>query len=290
MLLHLLPLITSVAQFCGDSAGATRYSSLAGEIKSGINEGLWDGEDHYVTQRNPDWTIRDMVDYDGNYAAVAFGAATNLQRISTLYHRLDGGPDTHPANRGTWVSEKYYGPKDCYGGNTGDSATAMGRIWWLDLDSRYVTGDMTNFYKYFKPVQNDLLQHTWLTERYNAEGQLTRAPYYHEYPEITAMILREMIYGINVKIDHVRIKPFGMHSYHYRLGAMDVFYSQNLISLCIPGQAVRTYEICGLVPHAEYTISDGQKTVTDSDGSAVFKAPAGQTISLRLNSIPQRKD
>lgn len=281
MMLHLLPLMASVARFCGDPASAARYDQLDGAIKQGINAGLWNGHDHYVTQRNPDWTIRDMVDYDGNYAAIAFGATTNPQRIAAMYHRLDGGPHTHPGDRGTWVSEKYYGPKDCFGGNTGDSATAMARIWWLDLDSRYVTGDLTNFYRYFEPIRNDLLQHTWLTERYNAEGKSIRAPYYHEYPEITAMILREMIYGINIKINRVRIKPFGLDHYHYQLGNLDVSYSKNQVSLHIPGHNERTYEIYGLPRRTTFFISTGRKTTTNSNGTAVFKAPVGQTITLR---------
>jgi Bacterial alpha-L-rhamnosidase 6 hairpin glycosidase domain len=286
MLLHLLPLMSSVAQFCGDAESASRYDHLAGAIKQGINAGLWNGHDHYVTQRNSDWSIRDMVDYDGNYAAIAFGAATNSERIAAMYHRLDGGSHTHPGNRGTWVSEKYYGAKDCYGGNTGDSATAMARIWWLDMDSRYITGDLTNFDKYFEPIQNDLLQHTWLTERYNAEGKLIRAPYYHEYPEITAMILREMIYGIDIKIDCVRIKPFGLTHYHYQIGNMDVSYSPNEVTLHIPGHNNRTYEIYGLLPNKNYFLSTGQKTLTDSAGTTVFEAPVGQTITLRSTSTP----
>jgi hypothetical protein len=283
MLLHLLPIMASAAKFCGDAASESRYSNLANEIKRGINDGLWNGSDHYITQRSSDWVRRDMVDYDGNYAAIAFGAVTNRQQISAMYHRLDGGPLTHPGNRGTWVSEKYYGPADCYGGNTGDSATAMGRIWWLDLESRYVTGDLAGFNKYFAPVQNDLLRHTWLTERYDSKGQLIRAPYYHEYPEVVSIIQREMIYGIDVKINRIRIKPFGLQQYHYKIGTLDVFYSQNEVSLHIPGHGIRTYEICGLLPRATYILSGGQKTTTQSDGCAVFRAPVGQTISLHLD-------
>jgi hypothetical protein len=283
MLLHLLPLMASVAQFCGDETSTARYSNLADAIKQGLNAGLWDSKDHYVTQRNPDWFSRDMVDYDGNFAAIAFGATTNQEQIAVMYRRFDGGAHTHPGNRGTWTSEKYYGPQDCFGENTGDSATAMARIWWLDLSSRYVTGDVTNFYRYFEPVQGDLLQHTWLTERYNAEGKLIRAPYYHEYPEITAMVLREMIYGIDVKIDHVRIRPFGLSSYHYRMGDIDVSYSQQFVNLHIPGHNARTYEIFGLFPATVYNVSTGQKIITDKDGTARFQAPVGVIIHLTLS-------
>ena len=292
MLLRLLPEMSAVADFCGDSADADRYSRLATEIKEGLNAALWNGRDHYVTQRNSDWSIRDMVDYDGNFAAVAFGAA-DKQQAAAIFQRLDSGPHTHPADRGTWTSEKYYGPQDCFGGNTGDSATAMARIWWLDLASRYATGDVTSFYRYFRPVQDDLLQHTWLTERYDARGHSIRAPYYHEYPEITAMVLREMVYGIDIKINRVQIKPFGVHSFHYEMGDIDVSYSPDLVSLYIPGQSQRTYRICGLVPDAHYSLSlhsrpADERIVADHNGTALFRAPAGVRITLKYAQKPNK--
>lgn len=280
MLLHLLPEMSAVAEFCEDNADASRYSRLAAAIKDGLNAGLWDGRDHYITQRNADWSTRDMVDYDGNYAAVAFGAADKEQSAAIL-RRLDGGPHTHPGDRGTWTSEKYYGPQDCFGGNTGDSATAMARIWWLDLAARRATDDVTNFYRYFRPIQDDLLRHTWLTERYNAQGKSIRAPYYHEYPEITAMVLREMVYGIDIKINRIQIKPFGIHSFHYQMGDMDIAYNQNQVSLHVPGQSMRIYEICGLFPDTRYEISRGNVIVTDHNGTATFRAPTGVTLTLR---------
>lgn len=280
MLLHLLPEMSAVAEFCGDATTAARYSNLAGAIKEGLNSGLWDGHDHYITQRNPDWSTRDMVDYDGNYAAVAFGAA-DKEQAAAIMRRLDAGPHTHPGNRGTWTSEKYYGPQDCFGGNTGDSATAMARIWWLDLAARRATGDVTNFYKFFRPIQDDLLDHTWLTERYNDQGQSIRARYYHEYPEITAMVLREMVYGIDIKINRIQINPFGIRSFHYQMGDFDVSYDQNRVSLYIPGHHERTYEICGLFPDTRYVLSSGEVVMTDHDGTATFTAHAGVMVTLQ---------
>lgn len=292
MLLHLLPEMAAVAEFCGNGADAERYSRMARAIKEGMNEALWDGRDHYVTQRNSDWSIRDMVDYDGNYAAVAFGAA-DKEQAAAIFERLDSGPHTHPGNRGTWTSEKYYGPEDCFGGNTGDSATAMARIWWLDLAARYATGDVTNFYKYFRPVQDDLLEHTWLTERYNARGESIRAPFYHEYPEITAMVLREMVYGIDVKINRIQIKPFGVRSYHYDIGDLNVSYSPDLVNLHIPGHNQRTYRICGLIPDAQYSLSinpapHSRSIMTDPYGTASFEALAGAWITLKHSAYPNK--
>ena len=149
MLLHLLSLMSAVAQFCGDADGAARYPHMAAEIKQGLNDSLWNGQDHYMTQRNPDGSSRDMVDYDGNYAAIAFGATTNQQQIAAMYRRLDFGAHTHPGNRGTWVSEIYYGSKGLFSVATPAILRPLWRrIWWLDLDSRYVTGDETNFYRF----------------------------------------------------------------------------------------------------------------------------------------------
>ncbi|HEX3626893.1 MAG TPA: hypothetical protein VH280_15900 [Verrucomicrobiae bacterium] len=284
MLLHLLPEMSAVAEFCGDNSSAERYSRLARAIKEGLNAGLWDGHDHYITQRNADWSPRDMVDYDGNYAAVAFGAA-DQEQAAVILRRLDSGPHTHPENRGTWTSEKYYGPQDCFGGNTGDSATAMARIWWLDLAARRATGDVTNFYKYFQPIQDDLLRNTWLTERYNAEGKSIRAPYYHEYPEITAMILRELVYGIDIKINRIQIKPFGIRSFDYQMGDTEISYNQNRVSLHIPGHSERIYEICELSPDTRYSLSTGASVMTDHNGTAVFTAPADVTLILKNDSL-----
>jgi len=139
----LLELLAPVSEFCGDVAGAHRYRDLYHAISEGIRAKLWNGKDHFFTQRNINGTIRDFVDYDGNFGALAFGVVTDATWRAAMFSRLDNGPHTHPGGRGTWVSEKYYGPPDCYHGNTGDSATAMGRIWWLDMKARHRYGLVT---------------------------------------------------------------------------------------------------------------------------------------------------
>lgn len=81
--------------------------------------------DHFVTQRNPDGTVRDFVDFDANTIAIAFGAATPDQAAKIL-NRIDHDYCAHA--KATYVSERYYDSNNCYQHNTGDSNTTMGRI------------------------------------------------------------------------------------------------------------------------------------------------------------------
>jgi hypothetical protein len=82
-----------------------------------MNTHLW-SDDHYVTQMNPDGSIRDFIDYDSNLIATAAGVPSASQ-AALLLRRVDGGRCTH--GRATFVSEKYYGPHDTTNGNIGDS-------------------------------------------------------------------------------------------------------------------------------------------------------------------------
>ncbi len=281
MLLRLLPLMSDIAMLCNDEDGAEKYLEYSENIKSGINEHLWDGNDHYFTQKNSDGTIRDMVDYDGNYAAIAFGAVTDETIINSIFQRVDGGKNTHPNGYGTWPSEKPYEEADCYGGNTGDSDVAFARIWWLDMFARYVFGDLDNFNLYFNKMRKDLIDNTWMRERYNSKGSQSRAHYYHEYPEIITMVLREMVYGINIKPGKVTIKPFGRDKYFYKLGNIEVSYDRTCVELTVPGSTVLDYTIYGLLPDTEYSSSVAGTVITDNHGKTTFKAPAGIKISIK---------
>ena len=156
----------------------------------------------------------------------------------------------------------------------------MARIWWVDMFARYVTGDLANFNTYYNNIRNDLFNRTWMTERYDSGGNLVRASYYHEYPEIVSMILREMIYGIDIKIDTVTIKPFGMESYDFNVGGLAVSYAKSSVSMTIPGSGTRTYKVYGLDPNTIYTISTGGSVTTDSNGVAAFNAAAGSQITI----------
>src|SRR3569623_325116 len=87
-----------------------------------------------MTQRNRDGSIRDFIDYDANLLAIAFGIPSR-DRAEKIIARIHKGPCTHAsisAPRPTYVSERFYDAKNCYNGNTGDSAVTMGRIGWAE--------------------------------------------------------------------------------------------------------------------------------------------------------------
>ena len=108
-----------------------------------MNERLWasdgvgrGGNDHYVTQLNPDNTTRDFVDYDSNLIAVAH-AVPDASRAARVLARVDRGRCSAAQGGGPqFVSEVYYGKQDTTHGNTGDSWCAMGRIAWFDSHAR----------------------------------------------------------------------------------------------------------------------------------------------------------
>lgn len=58
--------------------GATLLRDMATAMATAVNDRLWasagvgrGGDDHYITQLNPDNTTRDFVDYDSNLIAIA---------------------------------------------------------------------------------------------------------------------------------------------------------------------------------------------------------------------------
>jgi hypothetical protein len=266
-------------QFLGDAALAARRRALADDIAEGMNERLWAG-DHYITQLNPDGTTRDFVDYDANLLAVAFGVAPP-DRAAKILARVDAGECTH--GRPTWVSERYYGPADTYGGNTGDSATTMGRIAWADAQARARVGDLATYeQKILGPVRSDLLARTWLTERYDCAGNPIRTPYYHEYPELVVMLLRELTCGIRLGLGSATIDPFGPRAFSYHVGDVDVDYSAEQLALRLPGGGDRRYDVHGLTPGARYIVRDkGRVTLARADDAGVLRFDAGSEVTVK---------
>ena len=291
-MVKLLRDVGDAERFVGDTSHAAARQTMADDIVAGMNAHLWSG-DHYITQLNPDGTTRDFVDYDSNLLAVAFGIAP-ADRAKAILARVDSGPCTHAAPaagrpRPTWVSEKYYGPADTYGGNTGDSAVTMGRIGWADGQARRAVGDATTFKNLIlDPIQQQVDAATWLPERYDCSGNVAHSPYYHEYPQMAVMLMREVRYGINLGLGTVTIDPFGASEYRYHLGDVNVDYSQRRVTLALPGNGLRAYTVTGLVPSARYMIlSTGkpQTVRTDAKGVLTFSAPTGPQSTVRIQLI-----
>ena len=285
----LLRRIADAEALLGDDALAADRRGLAGDIAEGINGHLW-SDDHYVTQLNPDGTTRDLVDYDANLLAVAFGVAPP-ERAQQVLARVDAGPCTH--GRATWVSEQYYGPEDTYNGNTGDSATAMGRIGWADAHARRRVGDRATYRDaILDPLRADLLERTWLTERYDCSGTAIRAPYYHEYPELVAMLLREVSYGIELGLGTVTIDPFERRAYSHHVGDVDVDYSAKALEISLPGSGERAFDVHGLTANARYVVvatgsgpAQPRQVRADGAGTLRFSAPVGTDTTIQVRRL-----
>lgn len=296
-MVQLLRDVAGAERFLGDTADATAHETMASDIVTGMNTHLWAG-DHYITQLNPDGTTRDFVDYDSNLLAVAFGIAPP-DRAKLILARVDSGSCTHAGvatgrPRATWVSEKYYGSADTYGGNTGDSAVTMGRIGWADGHARRAVGDLATFNNLIlDPIQQQVDTATWLPERYDCSGNNAHSPYYHEYPEMAVMLMREVRYGINLGLGTATISPFGVAAYRYHIGDVNVDYSQRHLMLNLPGSGTRAYTITGLAENATYQIlatgaeqaAERQIVHTDSHGTLAFTDPTGPQWTVHVQRI-----
>jgi len=288
---------------------AAGHEAVARSIAAAMNARLWAG-DHYITQMNPDGSVRDFVDYDANLLAVAFGIASPA-RAALIMRRINGGgcgPAPVEAGYASTVnaaglldaSGVYYGPGDTYNRNLGDSSLAMGRIAWADGRASARAGDLTTFDgRVLDPVRTALLARTWLNERYTCGGVAMRARYYHEYPEMVAMLLREVRYGVNIGLRTVDISPLGPTRYHYHIGNVDVDYSPTVVAFTVPGSGDKRVAIAHLIPNALYNVRATDVTdvgdrrvrearaVTDGRGTVTFTAPIG--LQWRIRTIFVRR-
>eukprot|EP00727_Mastigamoeba_balamuthi_P014318 m51a1_g9510 hypothetical protein (1845) ;mRNA; f:691990-699199 len=286
MAMSVLADMADAEAFLGMKEEAREHLALAASIRDAMNRHLWakDG-DHFVTQMNADGTQRDLVDYDSNLLALAFGVPQG-DAHQAIFNRVDGGKCTH--SRATWVSESYYGPSECYGGNTGDSATTMGRIGWADALARKRYGDKRTFTdKLLEPLLHDLITTTWMTERYDCDGQAIRTPYYYEYPSVVAIMLHEVGYGISVGLRTVSVEPLAFDDWTYSLGPMTISYTPTRVTFdSIRGSGVKSFIVAGLKKNVPFAISiNGEVTTrgrTDPSGSASFDARIGVGTYIAL--------
>jgi hypothetical protein len=280
--LYLLGRMSEIAAFCNDPETEKRYIAMRESIRAGMVHGLWDGHDHFVTERHADGTTRDFVDYDGNFAALAFAVLPNGPDARALLKRLDNGPHTHPGGYGTWVSERRYEKQDCNLENDGDSDVTMGRIWWYDMAARVQLGDRATFAALLEKIENYEVSNVWMPERFDAQGLPAHNDYYHEYPEVLAMVLREMRYGVHVGMREVTVHPFDVQRFSLPLGTLRVDYSPARVSLLVPGSSERNFTISGLIPERQYMLSTGQRIAADAQGTLRFHARAGKPLVISL--------
>lgn len=289
----IVPVLEQLAEFymyvSDDKVTATELRLVAEKVTASVNQYLWaDSGDHLVTQLNADKkTTRDFVDYDSNLIAVAFGVISDAN-VSAVLNRVDRGPYTHV--RATWCSEMPYtgDAPDCYivGGSVcGDSVVTLARIGWVDSLARKRVKDAATIRNVLlAPLQKDLLANTWLNERYDSSGSQVRTDYYFEYPSLITIMLREVVYGINIGLTTVSISPLLLDeipSFTYQIGNIFVQFNPAYVALSLPGYATqaqaKTCTIHSLNKRTLYKVSnscyksDNLTVLSDESGSVKFE-------------------
>jgi hypothetical protein len=316
MVVGFLREFAEMEAFLGNSTGATSLNDLADKVEIAVNALLWaypgvglGGDDHYITQRNPDNSSRDFCDYDANLIAVAHHIP-DVDRAKRVLQRVDQGRCSAAAGAGPqFVSEVYYGEQDTTHGNVGDSWCSMGRIALFDGHARKYVGDeqaLSTFDNHILgPLQNDLIENTWMHERYGCDGQQqqNRTSEYFEYPCTVAMLLREIRYGIHIGFFNVTVDPFLSHAgtnestnspFHYHVGNINVDFNPDngTASLSVPGHGHRNYVLVGFPALSDYRIGCtgtgciGFKPISvrvQENGRLSFSAPIGTSATVSVS-------
>ena len=263
---------------------------------------------HYVTQVDGcgGGNAKDFVDYDSNLIALAHGVPADPKRAAEVFRRVDGGRCRKSA---TFVSEKYYGPDDTTGGNTGDSWCAMGRIAWFDGLARKRYGDYAGFENFIlNPLVDQVIESTWMHERLDCDGlqQHNRTDQYFEYPSVTAMLIREIKYGIKLGISSVTVDPFydpGQDvSFRWHFGDVNIGFSKSSVDVVVPrglsadDTRATKFTFGRLAINAVYDISNsdncggggsGGNATTDEYGMLTFEAVAGMNCVVKATRRTQ---
>lgn len=274
MTVHLLTRMSDAAEHLGDTDSALEWRQISRRIRLAV-DGFW-RDDHYATVLPGSPGELDMRDSDDVLAVLA-GIATD-DRAHTIFERLDR-TGMHPGGRGTWVSARPYTADLCYDGNVGDSSCAFARIWWAELRARRDRGDREGFMRLFEPVRNDLLSHTWMGERYDEAGEMTRADGYHEYPGVVDILLREGVYGIVVDVASVDLRPMRPGDFAFRSGGIAVERTGRDWRVTVPGAGTRMLCFHDLTPGDRYLWLGAVVTVP-SDGAISVRGEAGVVHAL----------
>lgn len=255
-----------------------------------------------ITQLNHDGTTADYIDYAANTMAIWQGVA-NKERAEKIVARIAKGNCTGAGKRGTWVSERpFYGfdqdkvVPDKVPKLQGDSTSAEGRVALMDARARIAMGDADSL-AYFNnnllgPIQDDLLQYTWLTERYTCDGLRERTPFFFEYPCLLSIMLKEMKYGIDFGLVEWSLAPIaGVVPFRWSVGRTDVSHHgpHGPVLLSHPGSGARQISVAGLTPGAKFVGTSGCGTrvtvegVTTAGGVARWNASdisCGASVAL----------
>jgi hypothetical protein len=225
---------------------------------------------------------KDMWDFDANWIAVAAGVPEHRQQAERVMHATTqqlGWCGTHMPS---WVSAKAYDREHTYSDargvqHTSDGAIAMARIAWMEAHARRAIGDVAGFERrVLAPLQREVSARVFLSERYSCHGFPAKHRFFPEYPEVVAVLLREVRYGIRVEPFAVQVNPFGVHQFRYQFGELRVCYSREHVRLSVPGARPRRVHLLvgGLLPGARYRVeyaasAPGGCSVAGSQGAVL---------------------
>eukprot|EP01006_Ploeotia_vitrea_P065076 TRINITY_DN89970_c0_g1_i1.p1 TRINITY_DN89970_c0_g1~~TRINITY_DN89970_c0_g1_i1.p1 ORF type:complete len:342 (+),score=28.11 TRINITY_DN89970_c0_g1_i1:45-1028(+) len=269
--------------FLNDTKSATDAMHMAQNIRAAMNKHLWK-EDHYVTMMLRNGSHRDWVDYDSNLLAVGIGIPDTPEKNMKILQRVDSGVCTHV--KPTYISEKFYGPEDCFSHNDGDSVVAMGRIAWADALARGVTGDAKTFReKILAPIMHDVNKYTWLFERFICDpkrgvfGEPGHSEYFIEYGEVLTMMLREVKYGIRVGFSTIEVLPMAaafdqpFNGFVYNIGDTMVEYQLGRVCMKFNKRVLgkKRFTLGPVTPDRDFIVA-GQTIKSSSSGLLEFQA------------------
>lgn len=167
----------------------------------------------------------------------------------------------------------------------------------MDARARIAMGDASSL-EYFNnnllgPIQEDLLQYTWLTERYTCDGLRERTPFFFEYPCLLTIMLKEMKYGIDFGLTEWNLAPIaGVAPFHWSVGRTDVRHNgrPGPVKLLHPGSGARQISVAGMMPGTKFVATSGCGTrmvkadgVTTAAGVARWNVPditCGASVAL----------
>ena len=200
--------LASLNRVVGDMTAARRWEDLAVGIKRNFIKTFW-SKDHFAEYIHPD---RGLIDTHGlsdtNWAALAFGVATEEQR-SVLWPRLREEKKFYYGGMPTGIAtlpETYEVWEFSYPDRM--DLAAMGRVWYLECQARARMGDGQGLVDSIRKVcQVGRDGGYYWRERYNQTGGFG-AQKYCEYPANLIRVVQRFLLGVDLGIDGaLRLAP-----------------------------------------------------------------------------------
>lgn len=214
--------------------------SAAATLKQNFNKRLWGGN-HFVTSENG----TDFFDFDANLIAIAFDTVDDVDRIDAILAAIDNSHCT-PAKDGTigtWIAQGLYDEHNTYGGYTGDSIVTLGRVAWADALARSTRNMSYVKEQLLSPILEEMKKNVWLPERYTCHNEVSHHPFYHEYPEVAVMMLREVVYGLRLRHgSRLEWRP-PAHAFRYRAGGIQMERMGSCVRFHAPQMKVKEFQV-----------------------------------------------